>query len=276
MSSQSVAYSAAAFTVTLNQSLLQADPTNSASIAFDVVFSSPVGSASFTTSDIIQTGTATGITWSLSTSDNINWILSTASISGAGTIIPSIAANIVTDLYGNQNAAATSSDTTVTYDPAPPTISFTAVGSGNPGSSLTPTILGTVSKSSTVTLYFDAACTSAKSAGDGNAIFASPGITLTSPVAANALTQIYAKAIDNAGNPSTCTSLVSYIHDNLPPTVAGVTSSLASGKYKSGQSIPIQVVMSEVVTVLGTPTLTLNTTPTPTDDVCFRFWYKHS
>ncbi|MEK7103751.1 MAG: hypothetical protein AAB870_05370, partial [Patescibacteria group bacterium] len=44
-----------------------------------------------------------------------------------------------------------------------------------------------------------------------------------------------------------------------PPTVTGVTSSLANGSYTVGQVIPIQVNFSEAVTVTGTPQLTLST-----------------
>lgn len=45
----------------------------------------------------------------------------------------------------------------------------------------------------------------------------------------------------------------------VTPTITGVTSSTADGKYKVGGSIAIQVVFSEAVTVTGTPQLTLET-----------------
>ncbi len=52
------------------------------------------------------------------------------------------------------------------------------------------------------------------------------------------------------------------IVDTTAPTVTNVTSSLADGTYGAGQVVPIQVTFSEVVNVVGTPTLTL-TTGTP-------------
>ena len=48
--------------------------------------------------------------------------------------------------------------------------------------------------------------------------------------------------------------------DATPPTVVSITSSAANGSYKTGDSIPLAVQLSEVVTVSGTPTLTLDTT----------------
>jgi len=47
--------------------------------------------------------------------------------------------------------------------------------------------------------------------------------------------------------------------DITDPTVLGVTSSTANGGYKAGSTISIQVNFSEVVTVVGVPTLTLAT-----------------
>ncbi|HVS85440.1 MAG TPA: SwmB domain-containing protein, partial [Gaiellaceae bacterium] len=52
--------------------------------------------------------------------------------------------------------------------------------------------------------------------------------------------------------------------DSTPPTVSSVTSTLASGSYPTGQVVPITVNFSEPVNVTGTPTLTLNTTPSRT------------
>jgi len=50
-----------------------------------------------------------------------------------------------------------------------------------------------------------------------------------------------------------------YTIDKTPPTVTNVTSSTTNGSYKASDSISIQVVFSEAVTVTGTPQLTLET-----------------
>ena len=46
--------------------------------------------------------------------------------------------------------------------------------------------------------------------------------------------------------------------DTTPPTVAGVSSTQATGAYGAGTAIPFAVTFSEAVTVTGTPQLTLN------------------
>jgi len=102
-------------TVTINQSGTQADPTSALPINFTVQFSEPINTATFTTSDITQSGTATSVVWGLTNSgDNRTFTLSVTS-SGYGTIVPSIAANRVTDLSGNNNTASTSSDNSVEF-----------------------------------------------------------------------------------------------------------------------------------------------------------------
>ena len=178
---------------------------------------------------------------------------------GSGTVIPSIAANSIKDTFGNDNSASTSTDNTISYDVTVPTLAFGSVGTGNPGNSLTPTILGTTSEASTVTLYYDSACTAAKSTPVVNTAFAAPGITVTGSVNANASTIIYGKAVDVVGNVSVCTNLVTYNHDGQAPTVTNVSSSLANGYYKVGQVVPVQVTFSKVVYVTGMPQLTLAT-----------------
>ncbi len=257
--SQSVSYSEAPFTVTVNQAVGQADPTNSLPVNFTVVFSSAVGYSTLTHADIIQNGTASGITWSLSTLDNITWNLGATSVVTPGTIMPSLAANTVMDAFGNQNATSVSTDNFVVYDTTAPMLSFSGIIPSSPSSSLTPTLYGTTSKPSTVILYYDSSCSTPRSSSVSNIVFASPGMTVTSNVAANTTTTIYGRAVDTAGNQSPCTNLVTYTHDAISPTVLNVNSSLASGAYKSGQVVPIHITFSEVVTVTGTPQITLET-----------------
>ena len=123
------------------------------------------------------------------------------------------------DTAGNWSASGSK---LITIDTAVPTLSFNSVSGGNPSSNLRPTIIGTASEPSQVTLYFDGSCASAKSAASVNTAFASPGITVNADVAANTTTTIYAKAIDSAGNTS-CASLVTYTHDNVAPGAPEVT-----------------------------------------------------
>src|SRR5215207_7613096 len=108
-------------TVTVNQASAQSDPASALPISFVVVFSEPLLPGTFTTADITQTGTATGITWTITNplNDQRNFSLQATAVTGAGTLIPSIAANTVTDLAGNNNTASTSTDNTVTFNVTP-------------------------------------------------------------------------------------------------------------------------------------------------------------
>ena len=104
--------------VTLNQASGQADPAGTLPINFAVVFSEAIDPATFTTSDITHSGSATGITWTIINSgDNRNFTLRATIVTGAGTLIPSIPANAVMDPAGNGNTASTSSDKSVDYAP---------------------------------------------------------------------------------------------------------------------------------------------------------------
>lgn len=103
-------------TVTVNQAVAQADPTNIGSVVFTVTFSEPVNG--FATNDITIGGTAGGTktatisTTSATTFDvTITWAPSTA-----GTVTASIAASRVTDAVGNSNTASTFTDNTVQYN----------------------------------------------------------------------------------------------------------------------------------------------------------------
>jgi hypothetical protein len=102
-------------TVTINQAAGQFDPTSALPINFTVQFSEVINTATFTTGDITQSGTATGTVWSIANSgDNMTFTLS-ATASGYGTLIPSIAANKVLDLSGNNNTASASADNSVAF-----------------------------------------------------------------------------------------------------------------------------------------------------------------
>ena len=103
-------------TVTVNQASGQPDPTSAFPIDFAVAFSEPINATTFTTADVTQNGSATGVTWSLANSgDDRNFTLSATALTGSGTLTPSIAANQVTDGAGNNNTASTSTDNTVTH-----------------------------------------------------------------------------------------------------------------------------------------------------------------
>jgi hypothetical protein len=103
------------YTVTVNQKGAQADPTSSLPIEFDVVFGQAIDNASFTTADITQNGTASGITWNIINSgDDTNYTLQATVITNAGTVVPSIAIDSTTS-GSFKNYASASTDNSVDY-----------------------------------------------------------------------------------------------------------------------------------------------------------------
>ncbi|MFP5520659.1 MAG: Calx-beta domain-containing protein [Bdellovibrionia bacterium] len=104
-----------ALSVTINQNSGQSDPTSALPIEFVVVFNRAINPSSFTNSDLVQSGTASGITWTISTSDNISYLLRATAITSEGTVIPSISAGTVTDTMANPNSGSTHTDNSVNY-----------------------------------------------------------------------------------------------------------------------------------------------------------------
>ncbi|MBK6792330.1 MAG: lamin tail domain-containing protein [Anaerolineales bacterium] len=102
-------------TVTINQPGTQSDPTSALPINFTVQFSEPINAATFASADITQTGTAVSVVCSITNSGANQIFTLAATSSGYGTLVPSIAANRVTDLSGNNNSASTSADNSVTF-----------------------------------------------------------------------------------------------------------------------------------------------------------------
>ncbi len=116
-------YDTTAPTVTINQGAGQADPAFTTPIVFDVVFTESV--SDFTASDVTLTGTAPGTLAKTVTGSGANYEVSVTGMTGAGTVIADIAAGVATDAAGNANAASTSTDNTVLYDPSSPTAAIT-------------------------------------------------------------------------------------------------------------------------------------------------------
>ena len=110
-------------TVTVEQKVAQADPTGTLAIEFDVVFSEAIDDTTFVVGDVTQSGTATGITWNIINSgDDINFTLQATAITGAGTVVPSLGAGVVTTATATPNLISTSTDNSVAYQPLTVTI----------------------------------------------------------------------------------------------------------------------------------------------------------
>jgi len=99
-------------TVTINQAVGQADPTNTLTINFTVVFSEAV--TGFATGDVTLSGTA-GATTATVTGSGTTYNVAVSGMTASGTVIASIGAGVATDLAGNPNLASTSTDNSVTF-----------------------------------------------------------------------------------------------------------------------------------------------------------------
>jgi hypothetical protein len=115
--------------VTINQASGQADPTGTNPVQFTAEFTEPV--TGFTSADVTLAGTAnlTGATITVSGGPS-SYAISVDGLAGTGTVIASLAANVVTDLARNGNTASTSTDNNVTvnFDSTPPVITPNVTG----------------------------------------------------------------------------------------------------------------------------------------------------
>ncbi len=112
-------------TVTIDQAVGQADPTNSSPINFTVVFSEPV--ADFATGDVTLSGTA-GATTAIVTGSGTTYNVAVSGMTGVGTVIATIPLDVAHDAANNNNFASTSTDNTVAYRAYPQNTSVTPSG----------------------------------------------------------------------------------------------------------------------------------------------------
>ncbi|MBL8063022.1 MAG: S-layer homology domain-containing protein [Anaerolineales bacterium] len=105
-------------TVTVNQAASQTDPTSTLPVQFTVIFSKPINTSTFTPGDITLGGSAgatTAVITQIAPNDDTTFNVDVSGVANIGTIIASIPANAVQDSIGNDNAASTSNDNSVTY-----------------------------------------------------------------------------------------------------------------------------------------------------------------
>jgi PKD domain len=107
-------------TVTINQAVTQSDPTSVAPIKFTVIFSEPV--TGFTNNETNLSSSTTG-GGGLSSNvydsgDHMTYEVRVNGMTTAGDVIAKINANTAVDAAGNGNAASSSTDNKVTWQPA--------------------------------------------------------------------------------------------------------------------------------------------------------------
>lgn len=122
------AYEYNPLTVTINQAGGQADPATTSPVNFTVVFSEAV--SDFISGDVTLSGTA-GATTAAVTGSGTTYNVAVSGMTSAGTVIASIAVDKATGATGNTNAASSSTDNSVLYNPPGQSIYYVATTGNN-------------------------------------------------------------------------------------------------------------------------------------------------
>lgn len=237
--------------VTINQTVGQADPTNGSSISYTAVFSKAV--TGFTGSGVSFTGsTATGTLSAAVTGSGTTYTVLVSGMTGSGTVVASIPAGVATDTSGNVSLASTSTDNTVTFDNTPPSVTVSAsAGQANPTNqspiSFTVTFSESVTgfTSSDVVLSGSASGTSVTSVtGSGSTytvlVAATGGGTVGVAVPAGS-------ANDAAGNANTVSNTGLVTLDTVAPTVT-ISNQPSQPSPTNASPVNFLVTFSEPVT----------------------------
>ena len=250
-------------TVTINQAAGQPDPTNASPINFTVVFSEPV--ADFASGDVSLSGTA-GATSATVTGSGTTYNVAVSGMTSSGTVVATIPAGAATDAVSNASVASTSTDNTVTFDIAAPTVTINQAGGQEDPTNQSP-INFTVVFSEAVTNFATGDVTIGGTAGATTATVTGSGTTYD--VAVSGMTQpgtvmvsvAAGVANDLAGNPNAASTSSdnSVTFDNAQPTV---TIDQTAGQADPTETSPINftVVFSEAVTGFGTGDVTIGGT----------------
>ena len=256
--------------VTINQAAAQADPTRSTPLNFAVVFSEPV--TGFTNADVIVSGSNANVgTASITVTGSgttYNVAVSNVSSNG-GTVSASVRPQAAVDLAGNQSAASTSTDNTVTFDNASPTVTINqAAGQADPTNALP--VNYTVVFSEPVTgfnaasdISFTGSSVSTTQAtititGSGTTYNVAIGGTIVSNGGLLAVRVNASAAQDALGNlnfQSTSTDNTVRI-DNVSPSVT-INQAIGQTDPASTQPVSFTVVFSELVTGLSSADISL-------------------
>jgi len=188
---------------------------------------------------------------------------------GDFTVEATVGDDTSTTFWAVATTGAGSSDcspTSVTFiedstNPDPPALDSTSPATR--GNTRRPMINGSAEADSTVELFFDSAC-SGDATGTGPAAdLAGSGLALGTDVAENDTTTIYGVAIDLAGNRSSCSSGVSYLHDAEAPATPELLEAepdspsqdaepTLSGTSEAGSTVTIHAVDTCTDDALGT------------------------
>ena len=193
------------------------------------------------------------------TSSDLNYISTSALALNGGTLKDSSNNNVTITLPSLASASSLAGGKNLVVDTTAPTVTLTSSAATNTATSPIPL---TITFSQTVTGFVSSDLT----IGNGTVTsFSGSGASYTAQItpSANGAVTVNVNAgvaTDPAGNGNTAAAQLTRTFDNVNPSVTGVTASNADGTFIVGQTITVQVTMSEAVTVSGgPPRLTLAT-----------------
>ncbi|MCX5740943.1 MAG: hypothetical protein NT062_00425 [Proteobacteria bacterium] len=117
-------------------------------------------------------------------------------------------------------------------DTTAPNVPTLTLVTSSPANNNTPQLTGTTEVGTTVAIYTDSGCVTPEPGFEAVSM-ASLGTGVLVPVAGDTTTQFRARAKDPAGNPSACTSPVTYIEDSTAPVPPMVVDSLPASPSRS-------------------------------------------
>jgi hypothetical protein len=263
----SVTYTGAGLSVTINQATTQADPTNASPINFTVVFSEVT--TDFANGDVTLSGTA-GATTAIVTGSGTTYDVSVTGMAASGTVIASIAAGVAHDTTGNPNTASTSTDNSVTYDITPLIVSIDQAATQVDPTNTSP-INFTVVFSKETTDFTTGDVALSGTAGATTAAITGGGTTYTVAVTgmANSGTVIASipagVAHDAAGNRNaTSTSTDNAVTYNAPELLVMINQAASQADPTNVSPINFTVEFSESTTDFATGDVTLSGTAVAT------------
>ncbi len=192
------------------------------------------------------------------TSSDLQYLSTAALALNGGSIIDGGSVNATLTLPSLASASSLGGGKSIVIDTTAPTVTLSTTASNPTKTSPIPV---TITFSESVTDFIQGDITVGNGAVSS---FSGTGASYTAQISPSAQGSVSVDvaagvATDNAGNASTAASQLARTFDSVAPTVTSVTSTTSNGTYKAGQAISIRVQLSEVVTVTGTPQLTLET-----------------
>ncbi|MEP2671383.1 MAG: T9SS type A sorting domain-containing protein [Cyclobacteriaceae bacterium] len=237
---------------------------------FQVVFSTPINTGSFTGTDVAITGTATGTLVAgiteVAPNNGTTFNITVTGMTGSGTVIADIAAGVLTDASGNSNLIS-NSGTTITYnhDVTGPTVAISV--SGPDPTNANPVFQVVFNEPINVSTFAPGDVSLSGTAGATTAVIAeiAPNDGTTFTITASGMTgagtviaDIAAGLIEDlAGNTNSISNAgTSITYDNVAPTVV-LNDNHADNIVRDADNVTITAVFTEANGLSGTPTITI-------------------